>query len=92
VRSAIECYADHPRREQLGHKYVEIVLTGSVRSIQPNGALKELVEATRTEIALGERVLKRLPVNMEGNWSGNAEGRPEEIVVAAETGAALSGG
>ena len=41
-------------------KYVEIVLTGSVRSVEPNGDLEKLVEAMRTEIALGERVIGQI--------------------------------
>lgn len=50
-------------------KYVEIVLTGSVLSIEPNGALEQLVEATRTEIALGESVIKRIA----GEYGGRLE-------------------
>ena len=41
-------------------KYVEIVLTGLVRSVEPNGDLEKLVEAMRTEIALGERVIGQI--------------------------------
>jgi hypothetical protein len=41
-------------------KYVEIVLTGSVRSTKPSGDLARLVEAMRTEIALGERVIGQI--------------------------------
>ena len=41
-------------------KHVGIVLAGSVLSVEPNGALEELVEATRREIALGERVIKAI--------------------------------
>jgi hypothetical protein len=37
--------------------------------VQPNGALEELVEATRTEIALGERVLKKIA----GEYGGRLE-------------------
>ena len=41
-------------------KRVEIVMTGSVQSIEPNGDLAKLVEATRREIALGERLLGQI--------------------------------
>ena len=49
-----------------GKKHIEIVLTGSVLSAEPNGALEELVEATRREIALGERVIKKIAAEYAG--------------------------
>ena len=47
-------------------KHIGIVLAGSVLSVEPNGALEELVEATRREIALGERVIKAIASEYAG--------------------------
>jgi PAS domain-containing protein len=41
-------------------KSVEIVMAGSIQSVEPNGDLERLVEATRNEIALGERLLGQI--------------------------------
>jgi hypothetical protein len=44
----------------LSKKHIGLVLAGSVPSVDPRGALEKLVEATRREIALGERVIKAI--------------------------------
>lgn len=47
-------------------KHIGIALAGSVPSRECNGALEELVEATRREIALGERVIKAIASDYAG--------------------------
>ncbi|MCP3414262.1 PAS domain-containing protein [Bradyrhizobium brasilense] len=47
-------------------KHIGVVLAGSVLSVEPNGALEELVEATRREIALAERVIKAIASEYAG--------------------------
>jgi PAS domain S-box-containing protein len=49
--------------------YVEIAMAGSVISIEPNGELETIIEATRTEIALGERLLKRIAGECGGTFA-----------------------
>lgn len=49
-------------------KYVDVVLTGPVLAAQPNGELETLVEAMRTEIALGERLLGKIATESEGSF------------------------
>lgn len=51
-----------------GRNYVDIVLTGSVRGELPNGELEVLVEAMRTEIALGERLLEKIAGESGGSF------------------------
>jgi hypothetical protein len=58
-------------------KYVEIVLMGSVRSVEPNGDLEKLVEAMRTEIALGERVIGQIA--REGGGAFRRQRQTDEI-------------
>ncbi|MBR1167494.1 GAF domain-containing protein [Bradyrhizobium liaoningense] len=49
-----------------GKKHIGVVLAGSVLSVEPNGALEKLVEATRREIALGESVLRTIASEYAG--------------------------
>ena len=49
-------------------KYVDVVLTGPVHMVEPNGELEKVVEAMRTEIALGERLLEKIARESGGSF------------------------
>ena len=49
-------------------KFVEIVMAGLVPTVEPNGDLERLVEATRTEIALGQNLLEKIARECAGTF------------------------
>jgi GAF domain-containing protein len=60
-------------------KSVEIVMSGSVQLIEPNGDLEKLVEATRREIALGGRLLSKIALECGGVFKrlGSPDGQEQ---------------
>jgi PAS domain S-box-containing protein len=59
-------------------KHVDIVMTGQVHTAEPNGELEKLVEAMRTEIALGERLLGKIARECGGNFKRQRQGDNQE--------------
>jgi PAS domain-containing protein len=62
-------------------KYAEIVMAGSVSTIEPNGALEKIVEATRMEIALGERLLKQIGTECGGAFERRQQPGREQLLL-----------
>ena len=60
------------------NKHVEIVLTGSIRSVEPHGDLERLVEGMRTEIALGQRLLEQISRECGGYFKRQRQANDRE--------------
>jgi len=58
---------------------IRIVMTGPVDPIKPNGALEEMIEATRNDIALGERLLSRIAGECGGTFARRRVNGSEEL-------------
>jgi PAS domain S-box-containing protein len=52
---------------------IEVVMTGPVTPAEASGALERMVEATRTQIALGEDLLARIAAECGGTYSRKQE-------------------
>jgi PAS domain S-box-containing protein len=62
-------------------KNIDIVMAGPVLTAEPNGDLQKLVEAMRTEIALGEHLLEKIARECGGTFKRQQKDTHEQLTL-----------